>query len=147
MYPFSRLARSTTSDQKTKWWFDDEEEEKPGVTPTDDHLAKRPVKTHIYSREEMEAFAEEKLRYVLDIDEKKDFLDQVFPRRSIMQNSRKEPFHSDCSYRPYPTATKSWSTFPVWLIVALSSKWILNMNHGTSSQYVWIRTSSTPSAN
>jgi hypothetical protein len=61
MYPSGRLARSTTSDYETKWWLDGEVEEKPGVTPADDHLAKLPVKTHIFSREEMEAFAEEKL--------------------------------------------------------------------------------------
>jgi hypothetical protein len=73
MYPSGRLARSTTSEQQTKWWLDNEDEEKPGVTPDDDHLAKRPVKNHIYLREEMEAFAEEKLRYVVDIDEKKGF--------------------------------------------------------------------------
>jgi hypothetical protein len=77
MYPSGRLARSTTSDYKTKWWLDDEVEEKPGVTPADDHLAKHPVKTHIFSREEMEAFVEEKLRAVKDIDEKKDFLDII----------------------------------------------------------------------
>jgi hypothetical protein len=62
MYPSGRLARSTTSDQQDKWWLDDEAKEKPGVTPADAHLAKNLVKTHIYSREEMEAFAEEKLR-------------------------------------------------------------------------------------
>jgi hypothetical protein len=77
MYPSGRLARSTTSDQQDKWWLDDEDEEKPGVTPADDHLAKKPVKTHIYSREEIKAYAEEKLRYVRDIDEKKDFLDII----------------------------------------------------------------------
>jgi hypothetical protein len=77
MYPSGRLARSTTSDKQTRWWLDNEEEEKPGVTPTDDHLAKTPVKTHINSREEMEAYAEEKLRYVVDIDDKKDFLDII----------------------------------------------------------------------
>jgi hypothetical protein len=70
MYPSGRLARSTTSDNETKWWLDDEVEEKPGVTPVDDHLAKRPVKTHIFSRKEMKAFAEEK-------HEKKDFLDII----------------------------------------------------------------------
>jgi hypothetical protein len=75
MYPLGRLARSTTSDYETKWWLDDQIEEKPGVTPADNHLAKRPVKTHLFFREEMEAFAEEKLRAVKDIDEKKDFLD------------------------------------------------------------------------
>jgi hypothetical protein len=68
MYPSRRLARSITSNQQTKWWLDGQDEEKPGVTPANDHLAKRPVKTHIYSREEMEAFAVEKLRY---IDEEK----------------------------------------------------------------------------
>jgi hypothetical protein len=77
MYPSGDQARSTTSDKQTRWWLDNEEEEKPGVTPADDHLAKRPVKTHIYSREEMEAYAEEKLRYVVDIDDKKDFLDII----------------------------------------------------------------------
>jgi hypothetical protein len=77
MYPSGRLARSTTSDYETKWWLDDQFEEKPGVTPAYHHLAKRPVKTHIFSREEMEAFAEEKLRAVKDIDEKKDFLDII----------------------------------------------------------------------
>jgi hypothetical protein len=77
MYPSGRLARSTTSDYETKWWLDDQIEEKPGVTPADDHLAKRPVKTHIFSREEMEAFAEAKLRAVKDIDKKKDFLDII----------------------------------------------------------------------
>jgi hypothetical protein len=77
MYPSGRLALSTTSGFETKWWLDDEDEEKPGVTPTDNHLAKRPVKTHIFSREEMEAFAEEKLRAVKDIDEKKDLLDII----------------------------------------------------------------------
>jgi uncharacterized Zn finger protein (UPF0148 family) len=68
MYPSGRLAPFTTSDYENKWWLDDEVEEKPGVTHADDHLAKRPVKTHIFSREEMEAFAEEKLRAVKDID-------------------------------------------------------------------------------
>jgi hypothetical protein len=77
MYPSGRLARSTTSDHETKWWLDDEVEEKPGVTPANVHLAKRPVKPHIFSREEMEAFAEEKVRAVKDIDEKKDFLDII----------------------------------------------------------------------
>jgi hypothetical protein len=77
MYPSGNLARSTTSEEENKWWLDDENEEKPGVTPAEDHLAKRPVKTHIYSREEMEALAEEKLRYVEDIDDKKDFLDII----------------------------------------------------------------------
>jgi hypothetical protein len=77
MYPSDRLARSTTSDYETKWWLDDQFFEKPGVTPADDHLAKRPVKTHIFSREEMGAFAEEKIRGVKDIDEKKDFLDII----------------------------------------------------------------------
>jgi hypothetical protein len=77
MYPSGDLSWSTTSEQENKWWLDDEDEEKPGVTPADDHLAKRPVKTHIYSREEMEALAEEKLRYVVDIDDKKDFLDII----------------------------------------------------------------------
>jgi hypothetical protein len=77
MYPSGDLSRSTTSEQENKWWLDDEDEEKPGVTPADDHLAKRPVKTHIYSRKEMEALAEEKLRYVVDIDDKKDFLDII----------------------------------------------------------------------
>jgi hypothetical protein len=75
MYLSGRLARSTTSNYETKWWLDDQFEEKPGVTPADDHLAKRPVKTHIFSREEMEAFAEEKVSAVKDIDEKNDFLD------------------------------------------------------------------------
>jgi hypothetical protein len=51
--------------------------EKTGVTPANNHLAKCPVKTHIYSREEMEALVEEKLRYVRDIDDKKDFLDII----------------------------------------------------------------------
>jgi hypothetical protein len=74
MYPAGDQSRSTTSEQETTWWLDDEDEEKPGVTPANDHLAKRPVKTHIYSRKEMEALAEEKLRYVVDIDEKEDFL-------------------------------------------------------------------------
>jgi hypothetical protein len=77
MYPSGSQSRSTTSKQENKWWLDDEDEEKPGVTPANDHLAKRPVKTHIYSREEMEALAEEKLRYVGDIDDKKDFLDII----------------------------------------------------------------------
>jgi hypothetical protein len=77
MYPLGRLARSTTSDYETKWCLDDEVEEKPGVTPANDYLAKRPVKTHIFSREEMEAFAEENLREVKDIDEKKNFLDII----------------------------------------------------------------------
>jgi hypothetical protein len=77
MYPSGRLARSTTSDYETKWWLDNKVEEKPGVTPADDHLAKRPVKTHIFLREEMEAFAEEKLKVLKDIDEKKDFLDII----------------------------------------------------------------------
>jgi hypothetical protein len=117
MYLSGRLARSTTSEQKTKWWLDDEDEEKPGVTPADDHLEKRPVKTHIYSREEMEALAEEKLRYVVDIDDKKISWillnrpwpsNQVFCWQRIMQNRRKIPFHSDCSNQPYPTATKIW---------------------------------------
>jgi hypothetical protein len=71
MYP------STTSDYETKWWLDHEGEEKPGVTPANSHLAKRPVKTHIFSKEEMEAFAEAKLRAVKDVDEKKDFLDII----------------------------------------------------------------------
>jgi hypothetical protein len=61
MYPSGRLARSTTSNYETKWWLDDQFEEKPCVTPANAHLAKRPVKTHIFSREEMEAFPEEKL--------------------------------------------------------------------------------------
>jgi hypothetical protein len=77
MYPSGDQARSTTSEQENKWWLDDENEEKPGVTPANDHLAKRPDKTLIYSREEMEALAEEKLRYVVDIDDKKDFLDII----------------------------------------------------------------------
>jgi hypothetical protein len=77
MYPSGRLARSTTSNYKTKWWLDDKVEEKPGATPADNHLAKRPVKTHIFSRKEMEAFAKEKLRAVKDIDEKNDFLDII----------------------------------------------------------------------
>jgi hypothetical protein len=76
-YWSGRLARSTTSDQQTKWWLDDQFEEKPGVTPANAHLAKPSVKTHIFSREEMEAFAEERLRAVKDIDEKKDFLDII----------------------------------------------------------------------
>jgi hypothetical protein len=117
MYPSGRLVRSTTSDYETKWWLDDQIEEKPGVTPANDHLAKRPVKTHIFSRKEMEAFAEEKLRAVKDIDEirisrillnRPWALNQAFCWRRIMHNRKEEPFHSDCSYRPYPTATKSW---------------------------------------
>jgi hypothetical protein len=62
MYPSGRLAHSTTSDHETKWWLDEQFEEKPGVKPSDAHLAKRPVKTHIFLREEMEAFAEAKLK-------------------------------------------------------------------------------------
>jgi hypothetical protein len=54
MYLSSHLARSTTSGYETKWWLDGEVEEKPGVTPANVHLAKRPVKTHIFSMEEME---------------------------------------------------------------------------------------------
>jgi hypothetical protein len=72
MYPPGRLARSTTSDDETKWWLDDEVEEKPCVTPADDLLAKSPVKTHIFLREEMK-----KLRAVKDIDKKKDFLNII----------------------------------------------------------------------
>jgi hypothetical protein len=53
MYLSSHLARST-SGYETKWWLDGEVEEKPGVTPANVHLAKRPVKTHIFSMEEME---------------------------------------------------------------------------------------------
>jgi hypothetical protein len=60
MYPSGRLSRSTITDYETKWWLDDQFEEKPGFTPANAHLAKRPVKTHIIWREEMEAFAEEK---------------------------------------------------------------------------------------
>jgi hypothetical protein len=52
MYPPDRLARSTTSDYETKWWLDDKVEEKPVVTPADAHLAKRLVKTHIFSRKD-----------------------------------------------------------------------------------------------
>jgi hypothetical protein len=48
MYPTGNQARSTTSEEETKWWLDNEDDEKPGVTPADDHLAERPVKTHIY---------------------------------------------------------------------------------------------------
>jgi hypothetical protein len=78
MYPSGHLAQSTTSNYETKWWLDDQFEGKPGVvTPAGAHLAKRPIKTHIFSREEMEAFAEENIRAVKDIDEKKDFLDIV----------------------------------------------------------------------
>jgi hypothetical protein len=69
MYPSGRLSHSTTNDYETKWWLDDQFEEKPGVT--------RPVKTHIYLREEMEAFAEEKIKAVKDIAKKKDFLDII----------------------------------------------------------------------
>jgi hypothetical protein len=74
MYPAGRLSRSTTSDYETKWWLDDQFEEKTGVIPSDDHLAKRPVKAHIFLREEMESFAEEKIKAVKGIDEKKVFL-------------------------------------------------------------------------
>jgi hypothetical protein len=77
MYLSGNLARSTTSNQQIKWWLDNKGEEKPGVTPANNYLAKKPVRTHIYSREEIEAYTEEKLRYVLDIDEKKDFLDII----------------------------------------------------------------------
>jgi hypothetical protein len=77
MYPSGDQARSTTSEQENKWWLDNETEEKPGVTPANNHLAKRLVETHIYSREEMDALAEEKLRYVGDIDDKMDFLDII----------------------------------------------------------------------
>jgi hypothetical protein len=77
MYPAGHLARTTTRDHETKWWLDNQFEEKLGVKPADAHLAKRLVKTHIFSREEMEVFAEEKLRAVRDIDEKKDFLDII----------------------------------------------------------------------
>jgi glutaredoxin-related protein len=77
MYPSGRLARSTNSNYETKWWLNDVVEEKAGVTPADNHLAKRPVKTHIFSREEIEAFAEEKLKAVKDIDKKMDFLDII----------------------------------------------------------------------
>jgi hypothetical protein len=73
MYPSGHLARSTTSGHESKWWLDDQFEEKPGVTPADAHLAKRPDKNHIFSREEMEAFVEEKIRAVKDINEKKEF--------------------------------------------------------------------------
>ena len=64
MYPSGRLARSTTSGYETKWWLDDKVEEKPGVTPANDHLAKRPVKTHIFSRKEMEALEKHNSREV-----------------------------------------------------------------------------------
>jgi glutaredoxin-related protein len=77
MYPSGRLAGSTNSNYETKWWLNDVVEEKAGVTPADNHLAKRPVKTHIFSREEIEAFAEEKLKAVKDIDKKMDFLDII----------------------------------------------------------------------
>jgi hypothetical protein len=77
MYLSGRLTRSTTSHYETKWWLDGQFFEKPGVTPADAHLAKRPVKTHLFFREEMEAFAEEKLKAVKDIDKKKDFLDII----------------------------------------------------------------------
>jgi hypothetical protein len=77
MYPSGRLSRSTKSSYETKWWLDNQFEEKPGVTPGGAHLAKRPVKTHIFSKEEMEAFAEEQIGAVKDIDEKKDFLDII----------------------------------------------------------------------
>jgi hypothetical protein len=64
MYPSGNLGRSTTSNQQIKWWLDNKGEEKPGVTPANNYLAKKPVRTHIYSREEIEAYTEEKLRYI-----------------------------------------------------------------------------------
>jgi hypothetical protein len=112
VYPLGRLARSTISNYETKWWLDNKDEEKPTVTPANDHLAKRPVKTHIFSREETGAFAEENTltrKMISWILLNRPWpLNQAFRWRRLMQNRRKEPFHSDCSYRPYPTATKSW---------------------------------------
>jgi hypothetical protein len=102
MHPSGDQARSTASEQENKWWLDDENEEKPGVTPADDHLAKRPVKTHIYSREEMEALAEEKLRYVEDIDEKKDFLDIIKSAMALKSSLSSAENHAESQEETLP---------------------------------------------
>jgi hypothetical protein len=95
MYPAGDQSRSTSSEQETTWWLDDEDEEKPGVAPADGHLAERPVKTHIYSREEMEALAEEKIRYVRDIDDKKDFLDIIKSALALKSSLLSAESHAD----------------------------------------------------
>jgi glutaredoxin-related protein len=153
MYPSGRLARSTNSNYETKWWLNDVVEEKAGVTPADNHLAKRPVKTHIFSREEIEAFAEEKLKAVKDIDKKMDFLD-IIKSAVALQSSllltdnhaalQKGSLPLGLSIPAIPYSNQELVNLPVWLIEDVSSKWILNMNHGISSQYVLICTSLTP---
>jgi hypothetical protein len=72
MYPSGRPARFTTSNYETKRLRRNLESHPPTIIKQ--HAQSKPF---IFLREEMEAFAEEKLRAVKDIDKKKDFLDII----------------------------------------------------------------------
>jgi hypothetical protein len=58
MYPKATPAKPGLDDME--WWLDEQDEEKPGVTPATKHMATKPVESHIYSVEEMEAMADER---------------------------------------------------------------------------------------
>jgi hypothetical protein len=60
MYPKHHPSDPLLDDME--WWLDEQNEEKPGVTPATQHTATKPVRSHIYSVEEMEAFAKERTR-------------------------------------------------------------------------------------
>jgi hypothetical protein len=59
MYPKGPFSKPGEDDMD--WWLDKQNEEKPGVTPATKHMAEELVDLHIYSRAEMEAYAEEQI--------------------------------------------------------------------------------------
>jgi hypothetical protein len=70
MYPKGHSSCARVRDDSNEWWLDEEGQEKLGVTPADEYLAKRSIQAHIYSRDEMDAFAEERKKRMRGVSKK-----------------------------------------------------------------------------